>query len=48
MQKSIDRIQHLFMKKTFNKVVIEGTFVNIVKIRNKDVGKKKKEKAHKL
>ena len=30
------------MKKTFNKVVIVGTFVNIVKIRNKDVGKKKK------
>ena len=36
------------MKKTFNKVVIEGTFVNVVKIRNKDVGKKKKEKAYKL
>ena len=42
MQKSIDRIQHPFMKKTFDKVVLEGTFVNIVKIRNKDVGKKKK------
>ena len=29
MQKSIDKIQRPFMKKTLNKVVIEGTYIII-------------------
>ena len=30
-EKTFDRIQHLFMMKTFQKMVIEGNYLNIVK-----------------
>ena len=30
-EKAFDKIQHLFMIKTFPKMVIEGTYLNIVK-----------------
>ena len=30
-QKAFDKIQHPFMKKTLNKVGIEGTYFNIIK-----------------
>ena len=30
-EKNFDRIQHLFMMKTFRKMGIEGTYLNIVK-----------------
>ena len=30
-EKSFDKIQHPFMTKTFNKVGIEGTYLNIIK-----------------
>ena len=30
-EKNFDRIQHLFMMKTFQKMVIEGNYLNIVK-----------------
>ena len=31
-KKTLDKIQHLFMIKTFNKVDIEGTYLNIKKV----------------
>ena len=31
-EKAFDKIQHLFMIKTLQKVGIEGTYLNIVKI----------------
>ena len=30
-EKAFDKIQHPFMTKTFNKVSIEGTYLNIIK-----------------
>ena len=30
-EKAFDKIQHLFMIKTFQKIAIEGTYLNIVK-----------------
>ena len=30
-EKAFDKIQHLFMIKTLNKAVIEGTYLNIIK-----------------
>ena len=42
MQKSIDKIQHPYMIKTLKKVATEGTYVNIIKIRNKDIDKNKR------
>ena len=30
-EKTFDRIQHLFMMKTFQKMVIEGNYLNIVR-----------------
>ena len=30
-EKAFDKIQHLFMSKTFQKMGIEGTYINIVK-----------------
>ena len=33
-EKAFDKIQHPFMKKTLQKVGIEGTFLNIIKVIN--------------
>ena len=30
-EKKFDRVQHQFLIKTFNKVGIEGTYINIIK-----------------
>ena len=30
-EKSFDKMQHMFMIKTFNKVCIEGVYLNIIK-----------------
>ena len=38
-EKAFDKIQHLFMSKTFQKMGIEGTYINIVKaIHDKPTG----------
>ena len=31
-EKALDKIQHRFMIKTLQKVVIEGTYLNIIKV----------------
>ena len=31
VEKALDKVQHLFMIKTFNKVGVEGAFLNIIK-----------------
>ena len=42
VQNAFDKIQHPFMIKTLQKVGIEGTYVNIIKV----ICKKKKKKKH--
>ena len=32
VRKVLDKIQHPFMKKTLNKLGIEGTYLNIIKV----------------
>ena len=32
MKKSFDKVQHPFMIKTLSKVVVEGAFLNIIKV----------------
>ena len=31
-EKAFDKVQHPFMKKTHNKVGLEGTYLNIIKV----------------
>ena len=42
-EKAFDKIQHLFMIRTLQKVGTEGTYLNIIKA-NSDVPIEKKEK----